>query len=365
MLLYKLAITKIPGIGDIIGKKLIDFCRGLEVVFTADKQRLMKIPGISETLIKYIINGRSNALKRAEKELEFVERFKIACSFYTDEDYPNRLKQCVDGPMMIYFKGNANLNAPKIISIVGTRSATEYGRECCQKIVEGLTDMDVLVVSGLAYGIDTYAHKEALKNNLKTLGVLAHGIDRIYPEANLNLAQKMLEQGGLLSDYMSETNPDRENFPKRNRIIAGLADATIVIEAAKKGGALITADIANSYNRDVFAVPGKIGDKFSEGCNNFIKTNRAALVQSADDIKYLMGWIINSKKQEVVQRKLFINLNPDEEVVVKLLSEHNQMSVDSICSDLQLPTSRVAAALLNLEFEGVIKCLPGKMYGMI
>jgi DNA processing protein len=362
MLLYQIAVTLIPGIGDITGKKLIAYCGGLEGVFSEKKQHLMKIPGIREVLASSIINGRASALQRAEKEILFIEKYDIQCFFYTEEAYPHRLKNCVDSPMMIYYKGNAHLNNPKIISIVGTRSATEYGKECCKKIVEGLTDSDVLIVSGLAHGIDTCAHKEAVKNNIGTIGVLAHGLDRIYPAVNRNLAMKMLEKGGLLTDYISETNPDRENFPKRNRIIAGLSDATLVIEAAKKGGALITADIANSYNRDVFAVPGKITDQYSEGCNHFIKTNKAALIQSADDIKYLMGWDTKKQKSPPVQRRLFVNLTPDEDAIVKLLELHTQLSVDALCIELQTTTSLVAAALLNLEFEGIVKNLPGKMY---
>ena len=365
MHIFNIAITQIPGIGDITGKKLIDFCGSVEAVFKEKKQLLMKIPGLGESLVASIINGRDAAFKRAEKEIEFIERFKIVSIFYTDENYPHRLKNCNDAPMMLYYKGNADLNKSKILSIVGTRSATDYGKDCCMKIIADFADIDALVISGLAHGIDTCAHKEALKNNLETVAVLAHGLDRIYPQINRDLAHRMIDQGGLLTDYMSETNPDRENFPKRNRIIAGLSDATIVIEAARKGGALITADIANSYNRDVFAVPGKIGDKYSIGCNNFIKTNRAALIQSGDDIKYFLGWDLEKKKTEVIQRKLFINLEPDEEKIVNLLTAQTQMSIDGICIDLQIPMSRVSAALLNLEFEGIVRTLPGKMYSLL
>jgi len=362
LLIHQIAVTLLPGIGDITGKKLIAHCGDAEAVFKEKKQHLMKIPGIRDVLATTIINGREDALRRAEKEIRFIEKYKIRCYFYTDESYPYRLKNCVDSPMMLYHKGNSELNKPKIVSIVGTRSATDYGKECCKNIIEGLAVSDVMIISGLALGIDTCAHKEAMKNNMETLGVLAHGLDRIYPAVNRNLAQKMLEKGGLITDYISETNPDRENFPKRNRIIAGLSDATIVIEAAKKGGALITADIANSYNRDVFAVPGKITDMYSEGCNHFIKTNKAALVQSADDIKYILGWEIQKPKNQNIQRRLFINLTADENAIVKLLEQNIQMSVDAICIEMQTTTSRVAAALLNLEFEGIVKTLPGKMY---
>lgn len=365
MLLYQIAVTLIPGIGDITGKKLIAYCGGVEAVFKEKKQHLMKIPGIREAFASAVISGRNEALKRAEKEIAFINKYKIEACFFTEDTYPNRLKNCIDSPMMLYHKGSTNLNKSRIVSIVGTRSATEYGKECCKNIIEGLADCDVLIVSGLAHGIDSYAHKEALKNNLETLGVLAHGLDRIYPAVNRSLAQKMLENGGLITDYISETNPDRENFPKRNRIIAGLSDATIVIEAAKKGGALITADIANSYNRDVFAVPGKISDTYSEGCNYFIKINKAALIQSAKDIKYIMGWDVEKPAKQNVQKRLFINLTPDEDAIVKLLEANTQMSVDAICIEMQTTTSRVAAALLNLEFEGIVKIMPGKMYCMI
>jgi DNA processing protein len=365
MLLNQIAITLIPGIGDITGKKLIEHCGDVEAVFTEKKQKLHKIPGIGEHLVAAIINGRSQALLRAEKEIKFIEKYKIDCYFYTEDTYPSRLKNCIDAPMMLYFKGKCNLNQAKIISIVGTRSATEYGKSCCKAIVDGFAGSDVLIISGLAHGIDTCAHKEALKNKLETVAVLAHGLDRIYPVVNRSLAEKMLDSGGLVTDFISETNPDRENFPRRNRIIAGLADATLVVEAAKKGGALITADIANSYNRDVFAIPGKIDDTYSEGCNYFIKIQKAALVQSADDIKYIMHWKIEETKNEAIQRKLFINLTPDEEAIIKLLTETRELSIDTICFNMQATISRVAAALLNMEFEGIIKRLPGKMYCLI
>ena len=365
MHLYEIAITLLPGVGDITGKKLIEHCGNVEAVFTEKKQSLKKIHGIGDALVASIVNGRGDALLRAEKEMRFIEKYKIESYFYTDENYPYRLKQCIDAPMMLYFKGNCDLNTTKIISIVGTRSATEYGKECCRTIVDGFAGSDVIIISGLAHGIDTCAHKEALKNKLGTVAVLAHGLDRIYPATNRSLAEKMLDAGGLATDFMSETVPDRENFPKRNRIIAGLADATLVVEAAKRGGALITADIANSYNRDVFAIPGRIGDTYAEGCNNFIRINKAALVQSADDIKYILGWEIKKRKQENIQRKLFINLTPDEETIVKLLTETPQMSIDNICYAMQVTTSRVATALLNMEFEGIIRSLPGKMYCLV
>ena len=359
MLIYQIGITLIPGIGDINGKKLISYCGGAEAVFKESKRNLMKIPGIGNATVQSILSQK--VLERAEKEIEFIEKYNIKPLFFTDKLYPQRLKHCEDGPMMLYYTGNADLNTNYIVGIVGTRRATEYGKEMCNKIVEGLADLNVLVVSGLAYGIDTNAHKASLSNNLKTVGVLAHGLDRIYPGANRQLAETMVENGGLLTDFKSHTNPDRENFPKRNRIIAGMIDALIVIESAAKGGALITANIANSYNRDVFAIPGKINDKYSQGCNFLIKTNKAALAQSAADIKYIMGWEISAEKISK-QKKLFIELSEDEEKVMKLLIENGETGIDLIVHKSNLTNSKVASILLNLEFEGLVKSLPGKTY---
>lgn len=362
MLQYKIALSMIQGIGDITAKKLLAYCGGLEEVFCAKKSSLQKIPGIGSHYASSVYNNRKDALDQAEKEMRFIEKNKISTLFFLDDEYPSRLKNCIDGPVMLYYRGNADLNCTKIISVVGTRNATGYGKECCRNIIAGFKDSGILVVSGLAYGIDSCAHKEALKNNLNTVGVLAHGLDILYPSQNHSLAAKMLSQGGLLTDFPGNTTPEKENFPKRNRIIAGLADATLVVEAAKKGGALITADIADSYNRDVFAVPGRINDTYSEGCNYFIKKNRAALIQNAEDILFMMGWDDQPKKNAAVQRKLFISLSPEEEAVMGLLKAYPGACIDEICGKLQLNTSKVAAVLLNLEFEGLIKCLPGKVY---
>jgi DNA processing protein len=363
-LVYQIALTFIPGVGDVLGKKLVAVCGSPEEVFTEKRNALLKAERVGEQIVKSIIENRQEALEFAEKELEFINRYKIKAIFYTDKDYPSRLKECIDGPLMIYFKGNADLNHTRIVSVVGTRRATHYGKEICEKIIEGLKNLDVLVVSGLAYGIDTCAHKSALDHGLNTIAVLAHGLDRIYPPQNKSLAEKMLHQGGLLTDFPSGTNPDRENFPSRNRIIAGLADATIVIEAGIKGGALITAEIANSYNRDVFSVPGNVGNYYSEGCNFLIKTNRAALLQSAEDVKYIMGWGETDKPQ-VVQKKLMIELSPDQEKIVEILQANGEASIDRLCSETAISPALVANALLSLEFEGIVKTLPGKMYKLL
>lgn len=358
-MLYQVAITLIPGVGDINAKKLISYCGSVEDVFKEKKSNLLKIPGMGFATVNSILS--SNVLKRAEEEIGFIEKHKIQTLFYLNKDYPSRLKHCIDSPVLLYYKGNADVNTAKVISIVGTRRATEYGKEMCQQIVKDLSDLEILIISGLAYGIDTHAHKNALQNSIPTIGVLAHGLDRIYPHANRNLAESMLDKGGLMTDFMSQTNPDRENFPKRNRIIAGMADALLVVESAKRGGALITANIANSYDRDVFAVPGRISDRFSEGCNFLVKTNKASLVQSAADIKYLMNWDVDQKTPSK-QAKLFRELNPDEEIIINILKKNGESSIDFIVLTSKLSNSKIAAVLLTLEFDGLVKSLPGKMF---
>jgi len=362
-LIYKLALTLIPGVGSVNGKSLVAYCGGVKAVFMEKKRALLKIPGIGEQTINAIANH--NVFGRAEEELSFIEKNKIAPLFYLDKEYPIRLKQCHDSPLMLYYKGTSDLNAPKVIAMVGTRKATEYGRDICRKIIEGLVEQNVLIVSGLAYGIDTWSHKAALDNKLDTVGVLGHGLDRIYPFANRALAEKMTGSGGLLCEYMSNTMPDRENFPMRNRIIAGISDAVIVVEAGASGGALITAEIANSYNRDVFAVPGRLGDPHSEGCNKLIKINKAALIQSAKDISYLLNWNDEKDQKKVVQRQLFLDLSPDEELIVNTLREKGDMEIDTLLLETLLMPAKAASVLLNLEFEGVIRCLPGKVYRLL
>jgi len=359
LLLYRIALTLIPGVGDVNGKKLISWCGSAEAVFHEKRKNLLKIPGMGVSTVNSILGTK--VLSRAEKELAFVERYNIRPLYYLDEAYPQRLKQCMDGPVLLYQRGNANLNVSCVLSVVGTRRASDYGREMTEGIIAGLKGMDVLLVSGLAYGIDTIAHRAALDNGIPTSAILAHGLDRIYPAANRKLAIKMQGSGALLTEFLSETNPDRENFPKRNRIVAGMADATLVIESAVKGGALITANIANSYNRDVFAVPGKSGDRFSEGCNYLIKTNKAALVETADDIRYFMQWE-DDRKNRSKQTRLFRELNREEKIVMDILQEHGEASIDYLVLGSKLSNSKIAAVLLDLEFDGLVKCLPGKMY---
>jgi len=359
-MIYQIAISLIPNVGPVNAKKLIAYCGSVEAVFKEKKTSLLKIPGVGDTIARSIVS--QNVLKRAEKEILFIDKYKIQTFFYLDANYPTRLKHWEDAPIILFYKGNARLNEKKVVSVVGTRNATDYGKKMCKKLIEGLVEHGALIVSGLAYGIDTCAHKGALENNLNTIAVLAHGLDRIYPSTNKLLAEKIVKHGGLLTEYLSETIPETGNFPSRNRIVAGLSDAVIVVESGKKGGALITADIANGYNRDVFAVPGRLGDVYSEGCNNFIKINKAVLVQSVADIEYIMGWELKTKKQKKQQKELFIELSHEEEKIITIIRTNDNPSIDYIAILAEFTMSKVATILLNLEFKGIIKSLPGKRY---
>lgn len=359
---YKIALSLIPNIGDILAKRLVAYCGSPEAVFEEKKSSLEKIPGIGEAYAGSVVNH--SVFSRVDEEIQFIEQNNITPFFYLDKNYPKRLTHCEDSPVMLYYKGEADLNTTKIVSIVGTRESTDYGKKQCEKLINDLAGHNVLIVSGLAYGIDIYAHKAAMEQGLPTVCVLAHGLDRIYPTIHKSTAQKMLEKGGWLTDFTSQTKPNRENFPRRNRIVAGISDATIVIESKKKGGSLITADIANSYNRDVFAFPGKIDDLCSEGCNNLIKQNKAALIQSAADIVYILGWEQTKKTTTPKQSPLLVKLTADEELLVNTLKGKSSVTIDDLCFESKLPMSKVSALLLTLEFSGIVKSLPGKAYGL-
>lgn len=365
ILKYQIALSLIPKIGHITAKKLIAYVGNIEGIFTESKKNLTKIPGIGHILAESIIN--SNVLPKAEEEIEFIIKNNISVFFYTDKNYPERLKHCDDAPLLIYTKGNSNMNNRKVLSIVGTRKATPEGIAFCNKFIKDLAQRghDPVIVSGLAYGIDAAAHKAALENNLKTFAVLGHGFDIIYPASHKSLAQKITEQGLLITDFTSKTIRDKNNFIKRNRIIAGLSDATIVVESGMGGGSLITADLANSYNRDVFAVPGRISDEYSKGCNSLIKSNKAAMLENIEDLEYFLGWDVDNCKLQDVQRDLFVNLNNEEKIIVNLLKESDELPIDMICLKSAMPTSRVSPILLNLEFLGIVKTLPGKTYKLI
>lgn len=358
--LHKIALTFIKSIGPVHAKNLLAYCGSAEAVFSATKSQLLQIPGIGSKTVEAVLN--TTALRRAEEEINFVEKHGIEVLFFSDKNYPNRLKNCYDSPILLYFKGKADLNQPKIISVVGSRNATEYGRSLCKQICEILAPYNVLIVSGLAYGIDVAIHKECISQRITTVGVLGHGLDRLYPQVHKSVSQKMVLNGGLLSEFPILTNPDRQNFPQRNRIIAGISDATLVVEASIKGGALITAEIANSYNKDVFAFPGRTNDLLSEGCNFLIKTNRAGLINNAKDLIYYLNWdeqITTVKKQ--VQISMPINLTANEHKVIDVL-QYGQLSIDELCITLSIQQSKLAIVMLTLEMQGLIISLPGKVY---
>lgn len=358
---YQIALTMINGIGGITAKKLISYCGGVEAVFKEKKRSLLKIPGIGYH-IAGLVSG-FNDFDRVEKEMLFVEKNRIQTYFYTEKGYPARLKHCEDGPLLLFKKGNTDLNKKRVIGVVGTRNITEYGKSKCDEIVEGLKKFDPLIISGLAYGVDARAHKASLTNKLVTGGVLGHGLDRIYPPLNHNLAQQILdENGALISDFVSGTKPDRENFPKRNRIIAGMVDVLVVIEAAITGGALITANIADSYNRDVFAVPGRTIDKYSQGCNLLIKSNKAFMLEKAADVEYIMRWEVDENTAKSGQQELFVELDEDEKVLADLLRDNGESSFDRLISLSGFSFSKTSSLLLNMEFKGVLKPLPGKLF---
>lgn len=362
---YKIAVSLIPGIGDKNAKKLIAHCGGAEAVFKEKKRALLKIPGFGEKAVEQILSAK--VLKRAEEELKFIAEHNINVLYYLDKTYPQRLLHCEDGPILLYAKGKIDWNASKMISIVGTRMATVKGKAICEKLVSDLKNHQATIISGLAYGIDITAHQTALKVGLPTIGILGCGLDEIYPKVHLKTAQKMQENGGIATDYMSKTKMLPINFAERNRIVAGLSDAVVVIESSAKGGSLITADLANGYNRDVFAVPGRIDDSQSVGCNRLIKTNKAALIESAKDLEYILGWekIDAPKKQIKNQKQLFVELNSEEQKIMEAFGEKDTLAVDELSLNASMPMSKTTSILLNLEFKGLIRSLPGKMYQRI
>jgi DNA processing protein len=361
-LLHKIGLTFIDHVGHVTSKVLISYCGSAEAVFKEKKQNLLKIPDIGEVTAEAIV--KQDILHLAEKEIKFIQENNITPLFYLDKTYPLRLKQCPDCPVMIYYKGNASLDAERVVAVVGTRNATDYGKKMATNLVEGLKDSGVLIVSGLAFGIDAASHKAALQYGLPTVGVVGHGLDSLYPAEHHNLAKKMLDNGGLLSDFTSGTALAPENFPKRNRIIAGLSDAVVVVESKAKGGAIITADIAFSYSREVFAFPGRSDDTHSQGCNLLIRQNKAGLIQSADDLLASLGWK-DTKKKKPAQAQLFSNLTPQEETIVKALqAQAAPMYIDDLAICTNLSPGNLSTYLLTLELAGFLRSLPGKLYSL-
>jgi len=359
-----LALHFIPGIGDYIIRQLVSYCGSAEKVFKTPKGKLLKIPGVGEVTAEVILKG--DPFRAAEQEIATAEKESVLLIFFTDKNYPSRLKQINDAPSLLYTKGNIDFENSKTVGIVGTRNSTDYGKNCVDELIAGLVPHGALIISGLAYGIDIQAHKQALKNNLPTIGVMGSGIDVIYPAAHKEVLKKMFGLGGIITENPFGTKPDAHNFPARNRIIAGLSDALIVVEAAEKGGALITADIANSYNKDVFAFPGNIGRSYSEGCNNLIKSNKASLITSVKDLEDGMNWNVGVADQKKKERFALEAYEPAEQTVLKVLLENNnQMIIDELSWRSALPVSQLASLLLGLEFKGVISTLPGKVYKLI
>ena len=362
---YSIALTLIPSIGSITARKLIAYTGSAKNVFNEKKSNLQKIPGIGSFLAGSINPGLF--LKQADKEIIFIEKNKVGILSLFQKGYPERLKHCPDAPLLLYYKGKQVFNSPKVLSIVGTRNATDYGIEQCRKMIRDLKENNhqVLIASGLAYGIDAQAHMAAIQNGQDTIAVLAHGLHTIYPFAHTNLANKIAESGALVTDFCTCDNPERNNFLKRNRIIAGLADATLVIESGKKGGALITADLAASYNRDVFAIPGRINDPMSEGCNMLIRENKAALVESFKDIEYSMGWDRSKEKPESRQMHLFTELSEEEQRIAEELKKEERLSPDILSLRTGMPVSKISGILLNMEFKALVSVLPGNYYRLV
>ena len=362
--LYQIALTHISGVGVALARNLMQIVGDEEQIFKESARTLRTIPGISTRLINEIRN--KEVLRKAEEELNFVSKNNLQLLFFTSPDYPERLTHCIDAPILLYLKGDSNLNYKKVVSIVGTRNATRHGVEACNQFVKDLSAKfsDLLIVSGLAYGIDICAHRAALENGVPTVAVLAHGLDKIYPSVHRKTAIEMLDEGALVTEFPSKTDPERFNFVKRNRIVAGLADALVVIESAEKGGSLITAEIANSYYREVFALPGRVTDSFSIGCNRLISTNRAILLQDVDGFVNHMGWDASAKPQPK-QKELFLQLTETEEKVFDALNKTESIHVNMLAIELNIPVSELFFTLLELEMKNVVKPLPGGVYKLL
>jgi DNA processing protein len=365
-LFYLLALQQVEGIGVITAKKLLQHFGSPEAIFQAKKTELAKIDGIGKSTISNL--HKKNGFDQAESEILFLEKEDINVFSFQCNEYPDRLKNCHDAPLLLFQSGNVNWNNSKIISIVGTRQITTYGTDFTKKLLEEIAPLNPIIVSGFAYGVDIVAHQAAMEHNLQTIGVLAHGLNQIYPKNHKKYMAKMQENGGFLTEFWTYSKPDRENFVKRNRIVAGISEATIVVESAERGGSLITAEIANDYNREVFAVPGRATDKYSQGCNNLIKTQRAQMITSAADLIYLLNWDIKNKttvENKAIQKQLFVTLSEDEQNIYNYLQTKGKELMDIIALDCDLPIFKISSILLNMELKGVVRPLPGKVFEVV
>ena len=362
-LIALLRLQKVPLVGDISAKRLLDRCGTAEQVFKEKRQALQKIDGIGSVILSGLWDSRY--LEEAEKEFQFIQKHGVAYSFFKDDDYPKHLKHCIDAPILIFKRGTMDVANRKIISVVGTRRITSYGASFIERFMENIAPLDPIIVSGFAYGVDIAAQRAAMDHNLQTIGCLAHGLNQIYPKAHQKYVSQVEGNGGFITEFWSSSNPDRENFLKRNRIIAGMSDATIVVESAEKGGSLVTADIAHSYNRDVFAVPGRVSDRFSVGCNNLIKQQKAHILTVAADLIYILGWELAEKEQHTVQKQLFVELNETEKSIYQYLQLNGKQLLDTVALECNLPIFKTSSSLLNMEMKGVIRPLPGKLFEVI
>jgi len=359
---YLLSLMKVPNVGNVLAKNLIAYCGSPKAVFEQKKNHLLKIPGIGEKIANNIL--KFSNFDAAESEMAFIEKHQIQPLYFIDENYPARLKEIADAPVLLFYRGNANLNQGRVIAIVGTRKATDYGKNICEKLINDLIPYHPLIISGLAYGIDYYAHKSSLAHGMSTVGVLGHGLDKIYPAAHRSIAVKMVDQGGLLTEYCSGVGPDREHFPERNRIVAGMVDGVVLIETTRFGGALITAEIASSYDREVFAFPGRVGDEYSSGCNHLIKVNKAYLIENVEDLVYFLGWQ-KSLEKPVPYTNKYASLPLEQLAIINLLKEREKTELDYLTQHTGYGLSEISVLLLDMEFKGIIKALPGKCYRLI
>lgn len=358
-----LRLQHVPNIGDTLAKKLIAHCGSPSEIFEDNQRNLLKIDGIGTHTIKHLFEKEH--LEAAEDEYNYIAKNNIVSIYYQDSEYPNYLKHCIDGPILIFQKGNIDLSHRKIISVVGTRNITSYGTGFCEQFISDIAPLNPIIVSGFAYGVDICIQREAVKHELQTIGCLAHGLNQIYPKVHAKYQADVLKNGGFYTEFWSTSNPERENFLKRNRIIAGMSEATVVIESAEKGGSLVTADIANSYDRDVFAVPGRTTDKYSLGCNNLIKQQKAHVMTSAADLIYLLDWDLEQKQNKTIQKQLFIELDDIEQGIYTYLQNNGKQLLDSIALECKIPVFKASSTLLNMEMKGVVRPLPGKLFEAI
>lgn len=361
-LFYVLALLKVEGVGDIIAKRMLNRCQEPSEIFKSKAAFLNTIEGVGSALIRKLKDKQ--IFLKAEQEIKFLDDNQIQSLYFLEENYPFRLKHCLDGPVLLFSKGNIRLENKKIISVVGTRQVSNYGQDFCLNLIADLAPIDPVIVSGLAYGVDIVAHQAAIEHQLQTIAVVAHGLNQIYPKSHKKYVHRVEENGGLMTEFWSSSSPDKENFVRRNRIIAGISEATIVIESAEKGGSIITANFANEYNRDVFAVPGRVDDKYSRGCNMLIKTQKANLLTGVCDLVYHLNWDIETKTKSV-QKQLFVDMNQEEQKIYDYLVKGGKQLLDCIALECDFPIFKISGILLNMELKGLIRPLPGKLFEAI